>query len=259
MLAYLDAALSLGGAAGALLLSGAGRSHAADSKSSAADLVTRYDRAAEELIVEGLKARFPDHRILAEEGGERAGDPAAPLWIVDPLDGTTNFAHGLPYFAVSIACQVDGVVEVGAIVAPALGWTFAARRGAGAHQNGEVLHVSRTAALSGALLATGFPYDRRTSKENNFAQFERFQRAAQGVRRFGSAALDLCLCASGHLDGYWEMKLKPWDIAAGSLLVQEAGGRVTCYSGAPCDLSRGEILASNGCIHEEMIQVLAGG
>jgi myo-inositol-1(or 4)-monophosphatase len=255
-LLYLDAALALAAEAGALLLSAGGRAQQTESKSAAIDLVTRFDKASEDLIVRGLSARFPGHRILAEEGGDRGGDPEAPRWIVDPLDGTTNFAHGLPFFAVSIACEARGVLRAGVVAAPALGWTFAAARGAGARRNGQPIAVSATAEVGQALLATGFPYDRRTSQKNNFAQFLTLKRQAQGVRRFGAAALDLSLVATGWLDGYWEMKLNPWDLAAGVLLVEEAGGRTSGWAGEATDIHSGQVVATNGHIHDELLGIL---
>lgn len=254
---YLDTALSLAAAAAAVLHEGAGRAHKAESKSAATDLVTQYDRAAEAVIVTGLRARHPRHRVLGEEGGDQGGDPGAPRWIIDPLDGTTNFAHGLPIFGVSIACEVDGEVRAGVVAAPAMGLTFAAVAGGGATRNGAAIRVSETAALDQALLSTGFPYDRRTSDQNNFAQFVALQRRAQAVRRLGSAALDLCLVASGGFDGYWEMKLKPWDVAAGVLIVREAGGQVSDWVGGAVDLFQGEVVASNGRIHAGLLEVLA--
>lgn len=256
-LLYLDTALTLAQAAGALLKKGAHHSQPAQNKGVSTDLVTQFDRAAEELIVQGLRARHPGHRILAEEGGDRGGDPHAPRWIIDPLDGTTNFAHGLPLFSVSIACEIDGELAVGVVAAPALGLCFAAARGQGATRNGEPIRVSGTGTLDSALLVTGFPYDRRTAKESNFAQFVAIKKKAQGVRRFGSAALDLAFTAAGCFDGYWEMRLSPWDIAAGLLLVKEAGGTVTDWRGAEVSLTRCEVLATNGRIHEAMSTVLA--
>ena len=253
---YLEAALTLAEQAGALLREGALSTQPAESKSTASDLVTKYDRAAEELIVSGLQARFPRHRILGEEGGDRGGEAGQPRWIVDPLDGTTNFAHGLPMFTVSIGCEVDGELAVGVVLAPAMGLTFAARRGQGTTRNGQAVRVSQVATLDRALLVTGFPYDRHTAVENNFAQFVALKKRAQGIRRTGSAALDLALVASGGFDGYWEMKLKPWDIAAGILLVQEAGGVVTSWRGERVSLQQGEVLASNGLVHEQVRQVL---
>lgn len=252
----LDTAISLASAAGQLLLGGAGLTHSAEFKKASTDLVTNFDRSAESLIVNGLRARYPHHRVLAEEGGEHHGDPTAPCWIVDPLDGTTNFAHGLPMFSVSIACAVADVVQVGVVHAPALGWTFSAMRGRGALLNGQPLAVSKTDGLDVAMLSTGFPYDRRTSDENNLAQFVAFKRRAQGIRRFGSASIDLALVAAGRFDGYWEMKLSPWDIAAGILLCEEAGGTVSDWRGHSVNLFRGEVLATNGPLHQPMLDVL---
>ncbi|MBL9008438.1 MAG: inositol monophosphatase [Myxococcales bacterium] len=257
-LQLLDSAQALAAAAGEVLLSGLGRSLIVETKSDDTDLVTRFDREAETVIVDGLRARYPHHRILAEEGGERPGEHGAPCWIIDPLDGTTNFAHGLPLFSVSIACLVDGVVRVGVVLAPAMGWRFAAVRGQGATLNGRPIGVSQTESLDSALLTTGFPYDRRTSPANNLAQFVAFKKRVRGIRRLGSAALDLSLVAAGKFDGYWEMKLKPWDIAAGTLICEEAGGLVTNWSGGPLDLFRGEVLASNRFLHDSMLSVLQG-
>ena len=257
-LQFLDTALSLAATAGEVLMSGLGRSFAIETKSDDTDLVTRFDREAEAVIVDGLRARYPHHRILAEEGGERPGASGAPCWIIDPLDGTTNFAHGLPMFSVSIACVVDGLVRVGVVLAPAMGWRFAAVRGQGATLNGRPIGVSQTKTLDGALLTTGFPYDRRTSPLNNLAQFVALKKRVRGIRRLGSAAIDLSLVAAGRFDGYWEMKLKPWDIAAGTLICEEAGGQLTNWSGGPIDLFRGEVLASNRLIHDAMLAVLGG-
>ena len=257
-LQLLDSAQALAAAAGEVLLSGLGRSLIVETKSDDTDLVTRFDREAETVIVDGLRARYPHHRILAEEGGERPGEHGAPCWIIDPLDGTTNFAHGLPLFSVSIACLVDGVVRVGVVLAPAMGWRFAAVRGQGATLTGRPIGVSQTESLDSALLTTGFPYDRRTSPANNLAQFVAFKKRVRGIRRLGSAALDLSLVAAGKFDGYWEMKLKPWDIAAGTLICEEAGGLVTNWSGGPLDLFRGEVLASNRFLHDSMLSVLQG-
>jgi myo-inositol-1(or 4)-monophosphatase len=224
----------------------------------AIDLVTEADHAAEQAIVAILRARHPDHDILAEEGdyGRRGADQR---WIVDPLDGTTNFAHGLPWFAVSIALEVLGVVILGAVFNPHNRELFVAERGRGATLNDRPLRVSTTASLERALLTTGFAYDHKTSPDNNYMHFERFQRAAQAVRRLGVASLDLACVAAGRFDGFWELKLKPWDVAAGVLLVEEAGGQVSDYAGAPMPLDRGEILASNGRLHASMQQFLNRG
>lgn len=224
----------------------------------AIDLVTEADLASERAIVALLRARHPDHDILAEEGdyGCRGADQR---WIVDPLDGTTNFAHGFPWFAVSIALEVRGEVVLGAVFNPHNNELFVAERGRGATLNGRPLCVSSTGVLEQAMLATGFAYDHKTSPENNYRHFASFQRAAQAVRRAGVASLDLACVAAGRFDGFWELKLKPWDVAAGVLLVEEAGGRVSDYRGAPMPLDRGEILASNGHLHGAMQQILSQG
>ncbi len=252
----LALALSIADEAGRLLLEGAGGHHAASTKGSAIDLVTEYDRRAEALILDRLRAARPGDGLLAEEGGLLAS-PSARRWIVDPIDGTTNFAHGHPVFCVSIALEAAGSIVAGVVHAPALGLTFAARRGGGATCNGAPIHVSDEGDLGRALLATGFPYDRHTARENNFDQFVALQRRAQGVRRLGSAAIDLALVARGVYDGYWEMKLKPWDVAAGALLVVEAGGVVTGWRGEAVCLERGAVVASNGRLHAALLETLA--
>jgi myo-inositol-1(or 4)-monophosphatase len=242
--------------AGEILREGYGRRPAADAKRTATDLVTEFDRRSEERIVQRLHTAFPGDQILGEEGG-LVGAAAPRRWLVDPLDGTTNYAHGLPIFCVSIGLEVDGALELALVYAPALALTFAARRGAGAACNGAPIQVSDETDLARSLLSTGFPYDRQTSPDNNFDQFLAFKRRAQAVRRLGSAALDLAFVARGSLDGFWEMKLKPWDLAAGALLVTEAGGRVTGWMGEPLSLDKGAIVASNGMIHAELLRVQA--
>lgn len=224
----------------------------------AVDLVTEADRAAEKLIVDMIHENFPDHSVLAEEEGgrERGSDHR---WIIDPLDGTTNFAHGFPWFAVSIGYQRRDKLLLGVVYNPCSDELFLAERGQGASLNGRPLRVSATTMLQRALLATGFPYDRKESTVNNYDHFVNLQQAAQACRRPGAASLDLACVAAGRFDGYWEMKLKPWDLAAGTLLVEEAGGRVTDFDGLPMLLDRGECLASNGLIHDEMQTVLQYG
>ncbi len=222
------------------------------------DLVTEADRRAEETIVGLLRGTFPRHAVLAEEGdyGERDSDYC---WIVDPLDGTTNYAHGLPWWAVSIALTCRGETILGVIHVPCLGEMFVAEKGKGCRLNAHPVRVSATERLDEALLATGFPYDRRTSPVNNFDHFVNFQTRARACRRAGSACLDLAYTACGRFDGFWEMKLKPWDVAAGLLMVAEAGGRVSDFAGGQVALSGKEFLASNGRIHQAMIDVLALG
>lgn len=244
--------------AGGLLKAGAFRGHAAASKRNPGDLVTEYDRRSEALIVKAIRAAYPDDAIIAEESGSHLGPPVSDRrWLVDPLDGTVNFAHGLPLFCVSIALEAGGDLLVGVVEAPALGWSFYAERGGGAWCDGRRLQVSATDTLDASLLATGFPYDRKTSPQNNFAEFVAIERQAHGVRRPGAAALDLAMVAAGWFDGYWEYKLKPWDVAAGALLVTEAGGRITSPTGGPFVVDDAEAAATNGRIHAELLGALA--
>ena len=222
------------------------------------DLVTEADRAAEQLIVELIRKRFPGHDILAEEEGARY-QGSDHRWIIDPIDGTTNFAHGFPWFAISIGVEVKESLVLGVVHNPCNGEFYLAERGCGASLNGRRLRVSATEQLSLALLATGFPYDRKESRVNNYDHFINFQQEAQACRRPGAASLDLACVAAGRFDGYWEMKLKAWDVAAGVLLVEEAGGMVTDFDGMPLRLDGRECLASNGLLHSAMQAVLRGG
>lgn len=226
----------------------------------AVDLVTQADRASEEAIVSALRAAFPGHAILAEEGGGAELGSGGPIWLVDPLDGTTNFAHGFPVFVVSMALRDDAGLAAAVVYDPLRDECFSAARGRGASLNGAPVHVSACPDLDRALLATGFPYDRRTAEDNNVRSFGTFIRRCQGIRRAGAAALDLAYVACGRLDGYWEPRLQPWDVAAGMLIVREAGGRVTDYTGddgQPGTIHNREIVASNGRFHGEMIAVLS--
>ncbi len=220
------------------------------------DLITEADRASEELILERIQSAYPDCAILSEESGASA-NTSPYVWIADPLDGTTNFAHGLPIFSVTLALMVNGVIEVGATYDPIYDELYTAQREQGAYLNGERLHVSAVPTLDKALLVTGFPYDRRTNPNNNIQQFMDFSLRTQGVLRLGSAALDLGAVAAGRLDGYWEFKISPWDIATGMLLVAEAGGCVTAPDGSSLKPYARSIVASNGLIQDEMLGVLA--
>lgn len=222
------------------------------------DLVTEADRAAEETIVSVIRHTFPRHDILAEEA-DYGHCESRYRWIIDPLDGTTNYAHGFPWFAVSIALEVEGEIRLGVVFNPFHHELFFAEKGEGAYLNDVQIRVSSTPRLDRALLATGFPYDRKTSPVNNYDHFLNFQQEAQACRRAGAASLDLAYTAAGRLDGYWEMKLKPWDVAAGQLLVTEAGGRVSDFAGRDFDTYGVECLASNGRFHAEMLAILSRG
>jgi myo-inositol-1(or 4)-monophosphatase len=241
--------------AGALLRERYGRRQQVSFKSEI-DLVTAVDREAEGLIVAALRDAFPDHGIIAEES------PAAPgrgehRWYVDPLDGTTNFAHGFPQFAVSIALEQGEDVVLGVVHDPMREETFVATRGGGARLNGARIRVSDVATLGRSLLASGFPYDVRERVDFYDAFWREALRRAQGVRRVGSAALDLCYVACGRFDAFWEWKLQAWDVAAGCLIVEEAGGRVSDLRGAPHRLAGGQTAASNGRVHAELLGMIA--
>jgi myo-inositol-1(or 4)-monophosphatase len=225
------------------------------------NLVTDVDLASEKLIREAISTYYPRHEILAEEGGltESASEYR---WIVDPLDGTTNYAHGYPVFCVSIGLEHKGEVIIGVVYDPMRDEMFTAERGAGAALNNRPVRVSKTEDLMQSILSTGFPYDIKTSALTNLNHWANFAMNAQALRRDGAAALDLCYVACGRFDGFWELNLSPWDTAAGALIVAEAGGRITDFAGGPFSNYKPEIVASNGLIHERMIEVLtmeAGG
>jgi myo-inositol-1(or 4)-monophosphatase len=222
------------------------------------DLVTNVDFEVERLFRETIATRFPDHQILAEEfhATSPSGGRDGFWWIFDPLDGTTNYAHGLPIFSASAALELDGQPIAGAVYDPTRRELFTAERGGGARLNGEAIRVSPAAVLVDSLLGTGFPYDVHESSEAILGLFGEFVTRARAVRRLGSAALDLCYVAAGRFDGFWEQRLQAWDTAAGALIVEEAGGRVSGLSGEPFDSRRGALVASNGAIHEEMLQAI---
>ena len=252
--AFREVAEAAARAAGALLRAHRGAPGSVRTKSSPINLVTEIDREAEALVIDTIRARFPGHAILGEEGGAQGA--STYRWIIDPLDGTTNFVHGLPLFSVSIGLEVAGRMAVGVVYDPSLDECFVAERGAGAFLDGRRLAVSETAELGASLLATGFPYDVRDTPDNNLAEYAAFTRQNRSVRELGSAAITLAAVAAGRLDGYWELVLGPWDVAAGLLLVQEAGGRVTDLRGDPLDLAAPRVVASNGRIHEAMLRTL---
>jgi myo-inositol-1(or 4)-monophosphatase len=254
---FRDIAIQAARKAGLILQRRLGRVKKVTYKGSV-NLVTEMDLLSEQTIVSYIHRRFPDHSFLAEERAVRAGD-SPYQWIIDPLDGTTNYTHGFPIYCVSIALAKRGEVILGVIYDPTKEELFSAIKGKGARLNGKKIYVSSTEKLSQSLLATGFPYDLRESSANNFDHFRNFALRAQAVRRAGSAALDLCYVAAGRFDGFWEMKLGPWDMAAGSLLVKEAGGQSTDFSGRPIRLEGKQVLASNGKIHRSMIRILRKG
>jgi myo-inositol-1(or 4)-monophosphatase len=225
-------------------------------KSNAIDLVTEADREAEAAALDVLRRAFPAHAILAEESGATT-NVSEHRWIVDPLDGTTNFAHCYPQFCVSIAYERRGRLEAAVIFDAVRRELFVARRGGGARLNGKQIRVTRTPSLETALLVTGFPYDRRERRRYYLAFWEAFMMRTHGVRRTGSAALDLAWVACARSDGFWEFGLKPWDVAAGALIVQEARGQVSNMDGSPLDLAGAQIIASNGLIHHEMLEVIS--
>lgn len=223
------------------------------------NLVTDADRAAERHIIRVIHARYPDHRILAEEGGPSRNGPSPFQWVIDPLDGTTNYTHRFPVYCVSIGLEYRGACVLGVVYDPTRHELFTAQVGRGAFLNGSPIAVSGTQALDGALLVTGFAYNLRDTSNNNLNHFNSFALKAQGLRRTGSAALDLSYVAAGRFDGFWEVNLNPWDMAAGVVLVREAGGTVTSFGGGPHSIYERELVASNGLVHESMLQVLRTG
>lgn len=224
-------------------------------KKGAIDLVTEADVGSEAAIIDTITSAFPDHAILAEESGRHSGSGDG-RWIIDPLDGTTNFAHNLPLFCVSIAFAMGEEIVAGFVLAPLLDALFVGLKGQGAQCNGSPIQVSSTPTLSESLLVTGFPYDHHTIFKPLMERFGRCLQATQGVRRLGSAALDLCYVASGRFDGFWEQHLKPWDTAAGFLIATEAGARTTVFSGAPYSIDMDEIVSTNGAVHDELLRLL---
>lgn len=231
-----------------------GRAVKFERKSSAIDLVTEFDHRAEEFIIETIRDHYPAHGILTEERPPQQTS-ATHKWIIDPLDGTINYSKGYPLFGVSIALEVDGKVMLGVVYIPMLEEWFIAERGQGVTRNGKPIRVSETDQLIDSLLATGFPY-KMEGLRRNLAYFASFAQRARGIRRDGVAALDLCYVAMGRFDGFWEPALNPWDVAAGALIIEEAGGTLTGFDGEPLSIYGDTIVASNGKIHEVMIEVI---
>jgi len=251
---YREFAVVMARKAGTLLKSKFNDAHTIEYKGEI-DIVTEADKASETLLIATIQKHYPSHAIISEETGG-VDQPSPYRWIIDPLDGTTNYSHRYPVFCVSIALELDGHIILGVIYNPMLDELFIAEKGKGAFLNGQKIAVSKTTDLSKCLLATGFPYDVRHNPNNNLNYFAAMIMRAQAVRRPGSAALDLAYVAAGRFDGFWELKLNPWDTAAGWLLVAEAGGIVTDLFGAPYRLDTPHILASNGFIHGNMVSVL---
>lgn len=264
---YLQFARVLARRAGRLIHSLEGRC-SAKTKSTELDLVTKADKLSEKLIISAIRKRFPQHQILSEEdagsirryNSEFITHNSSLCWVIDPLDGTTNFSHSFPFYCVSIALVQGQTPLIGAVYSPALDELFSAVKGKGAWLNDGRIKVSKVKRLTSGMLCTGFPYIIRQKPGDNFRNFQRFCLTAQAVRRAGAAALDLCYLAMGRLDGFWERELKPWDTAAGALIAQEAGGKVSDFKGGPFRLfGKREILASNGLIHNEMVRVINRG
>jgi len=219
------------------------------------NLVTNVDKEVEALIIKEIISRYPNHSIIAEESGLRKKDPNYQ-WFIDPIDGTTNFAHSYPFFCISIAFMKNNILEFGLIKDPLTNELYSARKNKGARLNGKPVFVSKTKKLNESLLITGFPYDKKTSRMNNLKNFCNLTLATHGVRRDGAAALDLCFIASGKADGYWELKLSPWDVAAGVLILEEAGGKITGFKGEKYNVYNKQIVATNGLIHKELLKHL---
>lgn len=253
---FLEIATEAALAAGAVLQSYLGNLEEILEKGRSGDLVTVADQASEAVILDIFARHLPNHAILAEESGKLGNTASEYLWAIDPLDGTTNYAHQYPFFAVSIGLLVAGVPQIGVIYDPFHNELFRAAKGLGATCNRRSIKVSQTQELSKSLLVTGFAYDRRETSDNNYAEFCHLTHLTQGVRRSGSAALDLAHVACGRLDGYWERGIAPWDVAAGIVLLAEAGGKVTAYDSSPINIQSGRILATNGQIHALLSQEL---
>ncbi|HEY9675055.1 MAG TPA: inositol monophosphatase family protein [Waterburya sp.] len=256
---FLDIATEAALAAGVILQAYWGKLEAVEEKGRPGDLVTAADKEAEATIIEVLQRHFPEHAILAEESGQQGDNQSEYLWAIDPLDGTTNYAHQYPVAAVSVGLLINGIPQVGVVYNPFRDELFRAARGLGATRNRRPIRVSQTSELRQSLLVTGFAYDRRETPDNNYAEFCHLTHLTQGVRRSGAASVDLADVACGRLDGYWERGLSPWDIVAGVVLVEEAGGKVTAYDGSDLKINSGRILATNGRIHDylstELLQV----
>lgn len=256
ILKFRDIAFLAAKAGGVVLQSYWGKQLDIREKGRAGDLVTEVDQQAEIEIISVIKRHLPDHGILAEESGKTGTSDNEYLWVIDPLDGTTNYAHGYPQAAVSVGLMVSGKPIVGVVYNPMLNELWIGALCLGASLNDIPIQVSTTENLANSLLVTGFAYDRQEVEDNNYAEFCKLTHLTQGVRRGGSASLDLCHVATGRLDGYWERGLKPWDLLAGVVILQEAGGKISAYDGSEFDLDSGRILATNGYLHSALSKAL---
>ncbi len=247
--------ISIAREAGEIIRNGFGTDFNIEYKTNESNLVTEIDKASEKLITEFIKKKYPTHGILAEEGGETR-NTSEYVWVVDPLDGTTNFAHGLPIFSVSIGVQKDNKTIAGTVYDVMNNIVYSSESGSGAFANDRKLSVSKNGNLSHAVLVTGFPYNIYENPETALEKFAALIKASRAVRRLGSAAIDLCYVARGVFDGFWEVQLNPWDMCAGKLIVEEAGGVVTDFAGNEINIFTKKILASNGFVHKEMMKIL---
>lgn len=254
----IDDIIQISKEAGELIRNAFGKTHSIKFKTNELNLVTETDKASEKLITEFIKKKYPSHRILAEEGSEANPDKVGTdyLWVVDPLDGTTNFAHGLPIFAVSIGVQKNRETIAGVVYDVMRDVVYSAEKTSGSFENGKRISVSKNENLGHSVLVTGFPYNIRGNPDKAFERFITFLKQARAIRRLGSAAIDFCYVANGVFDGFWEVSLHPWDICAGKLIVEEAGGSVTDFDGNKIDIYSKRILATNSFVHQKMIDVM---
>ena len=251
----IDDIIQISKEAGELIRNAFGKAHSIEFKTNELNLVTETDKASEKLITDFIKKKYPSHGILAEEGSD-LNNSAEYLWVVDPLDGTTNFAHGLPIFAVSIGLQKKRETIAGVVYDMMRDVVYSAEKSSSSFENGSRISVNKNSNLGHSVLVTGFPYDIRENPDKAFERFIEFLKHARGIRRLGSAAIDFCYVANGVFDGFWEVSLHPWDICAGKLIVEEAGGLVTDFDGNEIDINSKRILATNGVIHQKMIDVM---
>jgi myo-inositol-1(or 4)-monophosphatase len=251
----IDDIIQISNEAGELIKNAFGKAPSIEFKTNELNLVTETDKASEKLISDFIKKKYPSHGILAEEGSDR-NKSAEYLWVVDPLDGTTNFAHGLPIFAVSIGLQKNGETIAGVVYDVMRDVVYSAEKGSGAYENTKKINVNKNSNLGHGMLVTGFPYDIRENPDKAFERFIAFLKHARAIRRLGSAAIDFCYVANGVFDGFWEVALHPWDLCAGKLIVEEAGGLVTDFDGNKTDIYSKRILATNGLVHRKMIDVI---